>query len=372
MAMSKNGTNRDRSTATMQDIAEKLDISVATVSRALRRIPGINAETRASVLQTASELGYRLAGNYRNPTNGKERLQHIGVFIETTHSILSHPYLTGLSEAAMALNSSLVIHHVKPGECEHLLDPAHQPRAMRSGLLSGIVLIFWWPGEVVRALSQKLPTVSIMHKYPGADVDVVGLDNEGGMEMLVRELHRLGHRRIAFLGRCAKLHWSTARFGGYVAALASLNLEYRPEWVIEVDFDTLSKMDAAWSGHEAKIGKLTAEGITAWVCATEPAGWIAHDCLSRRGIRVPEDVSVTGFHRPSVPETSTVDLTSVGASYEEIGGAALKRLHFRIQNPAEAARTILFPCEYHPGSTVGPVFAQDEALMKPLTFSHHP
>jgi DNA-binding LacI/PurR family transcriptional regulator len=329
--MTRNGNYKDESAATMQHIAAKLNISVATVSRALRRIPGINAETRASVLQTASELGYRLPGSYRNVTIGKERLSHIGVFIETTHSNLSHPYLTGLSEAAMALNSSLVIHHVKPGECERVLDPAHQPRAMRSGLLSGIVLIFWWPVEVVRSLCQKLPTVSIMHKYPGTDVDMVGIDNEGGMEILVRELYNKGHRRIAFLGRCAKLHWSTARFSGYVSALASLELEYRPDWVVDVDFDTISKKDAEWTGHEAKVEKLTSEGITAWVCATEPAGWIMHDWLTRRGIRVPEDVSITGFHRPA------------------------QRLQFRIQNPSETSRTVLFPCEFHPGTTIGPV-----------------
>jgi DNA-binding LacI/PurR family transcriptional regulator len=338
----------------MQQIADKLDISVATVSRALRRIPGINAGTRASVLQMASELGYRLPGSYRTTTQGKERLTHIGVLIETTHSNLSHPYLTGLSEAAMSLNSSLVIHHVKPGECERVLDPVHQPRAMRSGLLSGLILIFWWPADVVRELSHKLPTVSIMHRYPGKGVDMIGIDNEGGMEMLVRSLYDQGHRRIAFLGRCAKLHWSTARFSGYVAALASLGLEYRPEWVIDVDFDTISLYDSQWEGHEEKVAKLTAQGVTAWVCATEPAGWIVHDFLTRRGLRVPEDVSVTGFHRPAQTETAKHDLTSVGASYEAIGGAALKRLQFRIQNPAETSRTILFPCEYHSGTTIGP------------------
>ena len=120
--MARIGNIRDESAATMQNIAEKLNISVATVSRALRRVPGINADTRASVLQTASELGYRLPGKYRNLTIGKDRLTHIGVFIETTNSNLSHPYLTGLSEAALALNSSLVIHHVKPGECERVLE----------------------------------------------------------------------------------------------------------------------------------------------------------------------------------------------------------------------------------------------------------
>ena len=351
--MARSSNNRESLPATMQDIAEKLGISVATVSRSLRRVPGINAETRATVLQAASELGYRLPNSYKNGTVAKDRLQHIGVFIETTHSNLTHPYLTGLSEAAMALNSSLVIHHVKPGECERVLDPAFQPRAMRSGLLSGIVLIFWWPADVVRGLSQLLPTVSIMHKYPGTDVDMVGIDNEGGMEVLIRTLYEKGHRRIAFLGRCSKLHWATARFSGYVAALSSFELEYRPDWVVDVDFDTISKKEAVWDEHEAKVERLTSEGITAWVCATEPAGWKVHEWLSRRGLRVPEDVSITGFHRPTQPEAGSLDLTSVGASYEAIGGAALKRLQFRIQNPSESSRTVLFPCEFHAGTTVG-------------------
>jgi len=353
MALSKH-TSGD-SSSTMQTIADKLGISVATVSRALRRMPGINAETRAEVIQTASDLGYRLPQSARNGAPGTDRLQHIGIFIEATQTNLSHPYLAGLSEAAMELNISLVIHHVKPGECELVLDPAHQPHAMRSGLLSGIVLIFSWPREIVRALSHQLPVVSIMHKYPGAEVDVVGIDNEGGMEMLVRALHDQGHRRIAFIGRCAKLNWSLARFGGYVAALASIGLEYQPNWVVDVDFETLSQKHAEWIGLDATLENLMAEGVTAWVCATEPAGWMLHSWCTARGIRVPEDVSITGYHRPAELEPSRPDLTSIGASYEAIGSAALKRLQFRIQNPTETSRTILFACEFHAGTTVGPV-----------------
>jgi LacI family transcriptional regulator len=352
MAISKN-IGGD-SSATMQNIADQLGISVATVSRALRRVPGINAETRAHVLLAASNLGYRLPQSYREGTLEKERLQHIGIFIETTQNNLSHPYLTGLSEAAMSLNISLVIHHVKPGECERVLDPAFQPRAMRSGLLSGIVLIFWWPRDVVHGLSRKLPIVSIMHRYSDTEVDMVGIDNEGGMELLVRALYNKGHRRIALLGRCAKLHWSLARFSGYVAALTSIGLEYNPGWVVDVDFDTIAEKNAEWGGLDATIEDIMAQGVTAWICATEPAGWMLHDWFTRRGIRVPEDVSITGYHHPSQLEPSRPDLTSIGSSYEAIGAAALKRLHFRLQNPAESSRTILFPCEFHAGSTVGP------------------
>ncbi len=336
----------------MQDIADRLGLSVATVSRALRRVAGINPETRAKVMQAAWEVGYRLPQTYRNSNLDGEELRHIGVFIETNHAQGSS-YLTGMSEACLTLNASLVIHYVKPNECHTVLDPKFAPRAMTSGLLSGIVLVYWWPLDVVQALSRKLPTVSIMHKYPGTDMDVVGLDNEGGINILLHELHALGHRRIGYLGRCGRLHWANARLGGYVAALTELGLDYNPDWVVDAEFDAMATAAGDWTPYLGKVEQLTREqNVTAWMCATEPAGEQLHAYLTKQGLRVPEDVSITGFHRSSDQPTYEPDLTSVGVSYEAIGAAALKRLLFRIQNPVETPRSILFPCELHRGTTI--------------------
>jgi LacI family transcriptional regulator len=340
------------SDATMQDIAQKLDLSVATVSRALRRVPGINAETRGRVIQAASELGYRVSDSYRSSQLEKERLRHVGVFIETTHTNLPAGYLTGLSDASMALNASLAIHYVKPGECENILNPKFQPRAMQSGLLSGLVMIFWWPTAIVAALSKQLPVVSIMHKYPGVDTDVVGLDNQGGMDTLVRHLYAQGHRKIGFFGRNGQIHWAYARFGGYVAILTALGLEYRSDWAVDVDLDSLAGSIDPLDQYLPKVEKLIEAGVTALVCVSESAAWQLHSWLTSKGLRVPEDVSITGFHRPDVMDKHLPDLTSVGASYEAIGSAALKRLLFRVQNPAETSRMILFPAELHLGRTV--------------------
>jgi DNA-binding LacI/PurR family transcriptional regulator len=338
--------------ATMQQIAQKLDLSVATVSRALRRVPGINAQTRSRVMQAASELGYRISDGYRSSQIEKERLRHIGVFIETRHNNMPLSYLTGLSDASMDLNASLVIHYVKPGECESILDTKHQPRAMQSGLLSGVVMIFWWPTEVVRRLSAQMPVVSIMHRYTGADIDLVGLDNQGGLDNLVRYLYSQGHRKIGFFGRCGELDWANARFGGFVAVLTSLGLEYRPDWVVDIDLDALSDVTDSLDEYVPKVEKMIGAGVTAFVCVSESVGWQLHTWLTSHGFRVPEDVSITGFHRADHLDKERPDLTSVCASYEAIGSAALKRILFRVQNPAETSRMILFPAELHTGSTV--------------------
>lgn len=337
----------------MQDIADKLGFSVSTVSRALRRVPGTNAETRARVLQAAGEVGYRLSKTYRNTPLDDDALRHIGVFIQSNQA-QAPTYLTGMSDACISLNASLVIHYVKPNECNKILDPKFAPRAMTSGLLSGIILVYRWPIEVVEELSGQLPTVSIMHKYPGTDLDLVGIDNEGGVSLLMRELYEKGHRRIGFVGRCGQLHWANARLGGYVAALTEFELDYNPHWVVDIDADTLAVINGDWSPYLPKVEELTRkEGITAWICATEPGGVQLHGYLVEKGLQIPQDVSITGFHRPSEMWENSPDLTSVTVSYEAIGAAALKRLLFRIQNPIETCRTILFPCELYRGSSIG-------------------
>jgi len=336
----------------MRAIANKLNVSVSTVSRALRRVPGINAETRAQVFQAAAQLGYRLPKSYRPEGLDSKKLQHIGVLIETPETHLPAPYLTGMSEASMALNASLVIHYVKPEHCDKILNPAYQPRAMQSGLLSGMVLIFRWPTDIVREFSRMLPTVSITHQYSGVDLDTVGIDNFGGIGMLARHLYDLGHRKIGFVGRCGELHWSSVRFGAYVAALTNLGLEFRSDWVVDVDTEHLTHLDLCGDPYAEKVARLLDDGVRAWICVAEPVGWRLHSWLTARNIRVPEDVSITGFHRPDVAPQSEPALTSVTASYEAMGAAALKRLLYRIQNPAESTRTISFPCHLYHGPSV--------------------
>ena len=103
------------------------------------------------------------------------------------------------------------------------------------------------------------------------------------------------------------------------------------------------------------MGRLVAaDGVRAWVCVSEPVGWQLTDRLRGHGLRVPEDVSVVGFHPPERPRTNKPRLTSVRASYEVIGAAALKKVLYRIQNPAESTRTILFPGELTIGETTAP------------------
>src|SRR5687767_7846261 len=85
-------------TVKMRTIAAALDLSIATVSRALRGAPGLNPKTRARVVATAAHLGYELP-NHGQADESDNALEHIGVLIQTPqpHAPAPH-YLIGMSE----------------------------------------------------------------------------------------------------------------------------------------------------------------------------------------------------------------------------------------------------------------------------------
>ena len=339
----------------MRTIAERLNLSVATVSRALRRVPGINPETRARVMQMAAQLDYQLPKAYRSKPIRNKELHHIGVLIEMPKE--HYPpdeYIVGMSDAALTLNASLVIHYITAEHCHRILEPKYQPRAMSAGLLSGLILVYQWPVEVVEELTKTTLAVSITHTYLGVDIDVLGIDNYGGVQLLMARLFALGHRRIGFFGRCGDLYWSSVRFGAYVTALTRLGLTYRPEWVVDASLENLTSLEGNWEKDCMEAKRIVDGGVTAWVCASEPAGWELMTFLRAQGTRVPEDVSIVGFHAPDHHRAEKPLLTSVKASYEAIGAAALKRLMYRIQNPVESTRAILFPCDLQLGQSTAP------------------
>jgi LacI family transcriptional regulator len=323
-------------------IAERLNMSQSSVSRALRNKPGIRPEVCERVREVAREMGYRIPSADRRERGSVSATQgdsgeaalgrFVGVLVHSPHRRWTRSgYFTGLSDSAPKLNASLVMHHVETSECESVLDPACQPPVMRSGAFAGIVLLFRWPREVVAELcSRNYRMVSLQHEYPGLPVDVVKLDNAAGAQSMVEHLHGLGHKRIGFFGRSGELTWSRSRFQGFVDAAFQHGVEFSTNRVIEVESRLLERYEEfgpLWDPHidrvEAMVRK---EGVRAWVSSSDWVGYCLCRGLMDRGLKVPEDLSITGFDSADVEELGCPRLTSVRVPLEEMGAAALARI----------------------------------------------
>lgn len=262
-------------------------------------------------------------------------------------------YLAGMSKAAVALNMSLISHHYRPEECENLLLPEHQPRALSSGQVDGIVLIHRWPISVAAALRKQFPIVSIIHEYPGADVDVISLDDRGGIDLVVSHLLSVGYKRIGFFGLCPEMTWSRSRFGAFVEAMVRHGQQIRFGDVVEVTLkEALSETAFSESPSLAKAKKLTETGVDAWVGASEGTSLTLHRALKAVGVKIPASVGITSFDsKPSAGHSSLPDFTGTQAPSSELGASALRRLVHRIEGSDAYRRIILLPCSLHEGST---------------------
>ena len=256
-------------------------------------------------------------------------------------------YLDGLSEAAPWFNASLVIHRVSDLSTD-ILDPAKQPPAFRDGLLAGLVLIYRFEPRVVTELAARFPCVTLTHFVSGARCDHVDSDHIGGMSKLVEHLHGLGHRRIGYLGGQRPFAYDEARFGSYARAMARLGLAFEPSMlanVFEHDADMRSVSDRAMAAIE--------RGVTAWCCVSDGVARSLWRCLRERGIRVPEDVSITGFDA-NQPWPDEQRITTVAAPFRDMGVEAVRTLLRRIEHPETPPRQILIDCALEIGVSTGP------------------
>jgi len=258
-----------------------------------------------------------------------------------------------MSRAAVALNLSLVSHHYLPEECNQLLIPELQPRALAANQVQGMVLIHRWPNEVAAALRKKLPVVSIIHEYPDLDLDVVSLDDRAGLAALVAHLREAGYRRIGFYGLNSQVTWSRSRFAGFVDAMVRFGLAWSMEDVVDVSTsEALSEIPFAQSPSLDRAAKLTTKGVDAWIAASELTARSLYLHLKARGVRIPRDVGITSFHSSSNPGMdSEMQFTTMDAPSAELGASALRRLVHRIEGSDTVRRTILLPCAFQQGST---------------------
>lgn len=341
-------------------IADKLKLSQGTVSRALRNKPGIRPQIRAKILEAASAYGYQLPSASGDGADRKVLAQGhmVGVLAHSPHSRWRREgYLIGLSSAAPALDVTVVLQHIRTDECRQVLFPRFQPPVMRNGLVKAVILLFRWPLDVVQELSRQFMCISMQHEYPGIPLDVIGLNNRQAMQELMEHLYGLGHRRIGFVGRSSEMTWSRARFAGYVDSLCQLGLEYKPDQVVDTSADDLAgaelDQEQKWSKYIDQIEPRVRSGVRAWMASSD---WAA-DCVRRglvsRGLRVPEDVSITGFDGQS-DVSLDCPLTTVQVPLEAMGAAALKRAVERLGNPATDATHMTFSCSLRTGRSTAP------------------
>jgi LacI family transcriptional regulator len=185
----------------------------------------------------------------------------------------------------------------------------------------------------------------------GTEVDVssVTVDNASAMCQLVQHVIEQGHRRIAFLGG-ANTESAYERLAGYRQALEAAQIAYEPEWVTLESYERVS-------GHRRALQMLSlprSHRPTALCCGSDMVALGAIEGLREAGLRVPEDVSVTGFDDMPEAATSVPALTTVHLPVAAIGTRAAEMLWEQISRESSDLRQEVLPTRLVLRASVAP------------------
>lgn len=341
-----------------QTLADRLGLSRATVSRCFTNHRAINPSTRARVFDLAAELGYRYM-ELRTPATGRTRRTPVlGVLIchpatpaiDDRFESPRQKLLDGISQLAQLHGVQLSTHYVDPDERTVEGTSYQAIAALRRSGWDGALLIHAFPDRVIEAIVGRMPCVSLLEQYQHTYLNCIDVDHHHGIYSLMDLLVQNGHERIGFFSVHPALgtYWATHRFSAYFEKLLALGLTYRPADVINVAQEpALPEAEALRHVHAQ-----SSDGVTAWICANDAAAYAVMSHLAGNGLRVPEDVSVTGFDGIQLPNGSHA-LTTLKTPFREIGRTGAGRLLRLIERPFDPPQHTFVCGQVRGGETVG-------------------
>ena len=328
--------------ARIEDICERLQLSKATVSKALNGYDSVREETRARVLACAREIGYAPSGF--NP-DIRARFTRVGF---TMASLVSNPEgITPYQPLMNALTKELEQYHyetvlIPPSVLQEQSVPYEQ--AMRGLNLDCVFLTgLRLDDPYYRQLqTTELPTVLWDMSIPNPFVHSVCSNSTEGMRMAAAHLIGLGHRRIGLIMGHRQAQVSLQRRDGYVLALADAGIPLDPGLIFEGDFSETS--GAVGFYH------LMEKGVTGILCVSDATALGVCRAAAARGIRIPEELSVVGYDNTALTGYTNPALTSVDQHPEEIGRVIATMIHAMMRG-RPIGDTVLRPSLAVRGST---------------------
>ena len=337
-----------------QYLADQLGLSVTTVSRCFTNHPKIKPGTRAKVLQLATELGYSYNAfrNQKNPLKVDNRTVAVLVGVSPDNADaagVAGKIFAGISQKAAALDFQVKIYYVNPSEFVPNMNSRRIIPNSTDNNLAGIILVFPFREETVKALSSRFHVTSVLDEYEELFIDSINPDDGRGIACMVRKLKDLGHRKFGFFSWFypdVDTPWVERRMGSYFEHLYRYGLEF--------DQDRIIRIDSAEAQSTTNAADLVIEhvekGMTALVCAADHQAYELIVALKEKGVRVPEDLSITGYDGIPVP-IGMSPLTTYNSHFHEIGVSGMISIQRRIDHPLANRRHVLVDGDMIEGTT---------------------
>lgn len=302
------------------DIARLAQVSPSTVSRALQDHPRISPERRAEIQALADRLGYRPSQVARGLVTG--RTHTLGVVASDVTDPFVAEVLKGAEAAARDAGYALLFAMSNRNPAQEIA----AAEVLLDRQVDGLIVISsraperygTLPRRSDRTTGARVPLVLLNNAHRGPNIFSVRMDNERGAAEAIAFLHRLGHRRIAFIAGCESGRSSRERLTGYRQGLTACGLNPAPELV-------LKGAGLLEDGRAALDACLTlADRPTAVLCYNDLAAIGLLAAAAQAGVATPGDLSVVGYDNLPISAYTVPPLTTVEQPKAEMGRAAVE------------------------------------------------
>jgi LacI family transcriptional regulator len=330
----------------LEQVARRAKVSTATVSRVLNNASVVKTSTRARVMRAIEELKYHPNLHARSLAGGKSRT--IGVIVSNLENPFFFDIYKAVEDGAHSRGYEVVMANTDYSS-EQLISSV---RLMIGRRVAGLAAVIseMNPALIDELTESRIPVVFYDVGTPRRNITNIRVNYRRGIEKIVEYLHSLGHRRLGFVGHHAMLAPLNERMKTVMDAVTRYpELEVRTS----ADSDTLE-------GGRQATRSLLASGFdpTAIICVNDITAVGALRELRERGLRVPQDISVTGFDNIKLSEFCCPALTTVHIPRERIGHTICEWLirenDAKVGTPVPLEREIVIDPEFVLRDSSGP------------------
>ena len=294
----------------LSDIADRLNISTVTVSKALSNKEGVGDDLRKKIKELAEEMGYHVK---KSGDLGKIITGNIGILIPSRFFAPSSSFywylFNSLSTELLNRNYYSILELLSPEDEKN----GTLPHMIQDSKVDGLIILGQVSEEYLDCISVSYENFILMDFYTKANnIDGVSDDNFYCSYLLTNYVISEGHRKLRFVGNFESTTSIRDRFMGFAKALLENGIDLKKDEIIN---------DRDENGFSIPI-ELPEDMPDAFICNCDETAALVIQTLIEKGYKVPDDVSVTGFDNYLAANKTPVPLTTVSIRVEDTARVA--------------------------------------------------
>ncbi|GAB3018010.1 LacI family DNA-binding transcriptional regulator [Niabella terrae] len=324
---------------TIYDIADKVGMSSATVSRALQNHKGISAKTKKKVAEAARQMGYRL--NKSASSLRSKKTYTIGVLVHELNSNFITSVLAGIEKITTEAGYDIIIAHSGESMTKEKANAANLFSKRVDGLMASLAFDTDNLDHFEAYLDNDIPVVFFDRAEESNATTKVIIDNQRCGYEATRHLIDQGCKRIAMVTASLKRNVYALRHKGYMAALQEAGIKYQKQLVFVTDLGEQASEQTARAilkMHPRPDGVFVTNDFAAAVCM---------HTFKDHGLEVPRDIAIVGFNNDPISKIVQPTLSTIDYPGMDMGAIAAQNLinHLKGVSDLNNTNTIIVKSE---------------------------